>query len=1144
MHIKKYWVLIVIILSFVLLMPITSLSQEIIDIDYKIQTNIPLKVSEISEIRSLDMVWINDEKLVFREDRQVTMYTNPDNPEISKDVRMTNFLWDFGEGKYSNITHIEELDIIVLVEETPDPSLQVFNLEGVYVKTILGFITGEDYKAEYIQSAGKILILANKRLFLYDYGREETIDLAEDVYDFKYYPQSNEIFALINNDDTNPNDKRREFDLSIIDPKKNDVKFSESNITDFKYYPDSDKLMIAKSESFNSAKIIEINYPKNQNNRKEFKTLVAYKDFLNNEVVDRITGRLKNKMYLDYIPDMGYYIWAETEQSSNDTNIDNKKTIYLSDNPFEQTNKEYMIEEIQGYNFNHIKNDLALFSSNGTNTQIELVQINKDNISDAFSNENRILITDKSINTRNFFKWNYHTNIMFFIESRNQGIYIIAYSIDEGNELFSKGPVSDIDNIYIEIVDNEVIAISYINESYVGISELYHIPLDKNTKLLENTYYSIPSSTYGTVATIRKIDESKDETGTLALSFYESILTYEKIDREPSIIGAFGIGAKVGGAFNTSIGGYNFPDFGIGISIFGNMELFDRWLIEVGFGFENRNLTYSGDRSDWLLQNVQVVTNLLSISLLAKYKLSSLYYLPFGIRGNYTAYAIGQTEDSSGQVFPFEFEEYVNKFTFDVMGGAGINFIINERTDVFTELMLVFNVYPPLIKPSIVTGPGIEEGDQSNAFYLGVLLNIGITAYKFGIVEEEEQEIDIGPINIGFKVGVGSSAVPGIIGNTLNFSYEPAIFADIALIDDWFLEMDLSFYGRRLSFSSDINTGLTNDITVVTNMMSVNLLLKYELLAFHFPFGLKINYVLNSLFYVDNTPYDFSNNVNDLTYDLVAGGGASILLFGDVELITELLLILNLTPTFLKESFITGETVEEQKMGRFFGLQINIGANILQIGKDEQQETVELDLGKFSFGGKISGSIDTLFVYSALVNLGFEFSVYGGLNITDNWYADLNLLYGRRNIDIDEERANLTNSKNVIVSDILGIQLGGRYVFGLGNVPLTNENSMGIFIPFGLRSNIHLRSVIYTDTSEPYDFNDNVNNMSIDILTGIGYIYYLDETKDIFAELIVIANVAPEFYDASIFTINRDGEQIPGRFLGFQLNLGFTFWKF
>ncbi len=1137
---KSLFLLIVILF----LLPLSVMSQEIIDIDYKLQTDIPLKVSEINQIRSLDMIWINDEKLVFREDRQVTMFTNPDNPSIRKDERLTNFLWDFGEGKYSNITYIEELGVIILVEETPDPSLQVFNLDGVYVKTILDFITGNDYKAKYLKTVKKILILANKNLILYDYDREESNIIAENVYDFKYFQESNEIFVLLNTDDLNIDDNRREFDLSIVNPKNTEVQYSEDNITDFKYYPESNKLFITKSDYFNSAKIVEINYPKNPNNRKEFKRVISYKDFLTEEVIDRITERLKNKLYFNYISELDLYIWAEPEQKSNQSNGNNPKTLYISDNPFQETDNEYKIEGVLAYSYNPINQDIILFYENGSDYSIEKVSISEDNLSEIFTVDNRLKISDNAFNTKRFFIWNHETNIIFYTELVDGNVYIIAYDLNSEEKIFTKGPVSDVNNIFIELVDEEIIAISYINQNNTGISELYHLPLDKNTVLMENTYYSIPASTYGTVATIRRIDDSNGGAGTLALSFYESILTYEDIDKEPDIIGSFGIGAKIGGAFNTTFGGYNFPDFGFNIIIFGNMELYDSWLIELGFGFENRNLTYSSDRSDWLLQNVRIIANLLSLSVLAKYKVNSLYYFPFGLRGNYSIYTIGETENSSGVVFPFEFEEYTNKFTIDIMGGAGINFIINPRTDVFTELMLVFNVYPPMILPSIVTGPGLTEGDRSNGFYFGIILNLGVTAYKFGIVDEaEDQNISIGPVNVGFKVGVGTSSLIGITGNTLGITYEPAIFADIALLDNWLFEVDLGFYGRRMGFSSDVNTGLTNDITVITNLFSTSFLLKYKFLAFHFPFGLKINYLINGYFNSNGVPYEFEENINALTYDFIVGGGAGIQLSGNVDIIAELLLIFNLSPAFFKDSFITTAPGEGEKEGRFWGIQLNIGANVLTFG-DDDKETIELDIGGFSIGGKIGGSIDTLLAYSATINLGFEFIVFGGLNITENWFAEIDILYGRRNIEYDTEKANIVTEKFVVASDIIGIQLGGRYIFQISEKQIGSENSMGIFIPFGLRSNINLRSVVHINSTDTLDFSENVNNISIDALGGIGYIYYLDETKDIFAELLFIVNLVPEFFGTNIYTLNNNGEEIVGRFIGFQLNLGFTFWKF
>jgi hypothetical protein len=192
------------ILIVFILFPVLVLSQdgEITYFDYKIIQDINL-TNNVSDIKTINMFWIDENRLLFQADRQVSLILNPNKPEETVSKGLTNYLWVLGENRFSHFTYIKDLDVIMLVEETP-PKLLIFDGKGNNYK-IIDELSGEDYKAEFIKSNRKILILANKEIAFYDYALSKYEKPIKNVGRYAYYPDTNELLVFYNtNKETDP----------------------------------------------------------------------------------------------------------------------------------------------------------------------------------------------------------------------------------------------------------------------------------------------------------------------------------------------------------------------------------------------------------------------------------------------------------------------------------------------------------------------------------------------------------------------------------------------------------------------------------------------------------------------------------------------------------------------------------------------------------------------------------------------------------------------------------------------------------------------------------------------------------------------------------------------------------------------------
>lgn len=1155
---KKICSFILISLLF-LFLPISQvLGQEIIGIEYEDAENSTKLVSENSfeNIVDFEIIWVNNNSLLYQDNRFASIVMNPTSKENFIKKPVFNFIWALGK-TYSHYTYIEELELVLLAVETP-ARLEVYDSKGRFLeKEVCELIETVDYRAEYVRSRNEILVLANYKLFYYDNETENIDNIMDNVFDYTYYPETDEILILQNVSEQTENG-RRAFNAHIIKAEDKEIKYSIDDVTDLKYLPQANKVFYAKRSATHNAEFKEVSdYPNDKESTQTISENLAYHDFLNKDRYKNIEmdATLKNNVAFDYSHKTNLYMWSETDSPNSDLNEVVEKTFNISKkNEDGSMASVKTIEGIIDYAFNEKTNDVILFYENGGNYKIEKMSLDK-------LDEKPITITEQSIKTNENFKWFKERNILTFLENEGGDTYIKVFDADNNEVVDKWGAIDPNKRFFVELTEGKTLSVSYIDNSGIAKTELYYIPKGIRTTFPDNTYYAKPNSATGDVAIIGLVNKSADDDAEtvnnegdassaenekeLVIGFYKSNVKYKK---KPPIFGPYGIGLKMGVGINSMLVTGNTPDFGFDISIFGNVEIAKVWMIELSFAYAHRYLSFSEEKNSGLANDVRVDNRLLSISVLGRYMLPTLY-IPFGLRGDFNLYSIGTLKSNTGAETDFSFKDNVNTFSLNLVAGAGLNFPLSKKMDLFTELLVVFNAFPSFFKPNFTTGE--TDDTQKNGHYLGFILNVGLTMYKFGLLDEKESPpLPFGPFGLGVKMG-GAISTMFVTGSSADFSYEPMFIFNVGLPKSWLLEFGLGFNGRYLSFDSDRNEGLTNDIRINVNVLSISVLGKYMFPLFYIPFGIRANVTLSSVGEIiqsGGTSLEFSfEETNPMTFDITAGGGINFALTDKMDLFTELLLVFNVVPALLKPCLVTGETDDTRIDGRYFAVQLNVGLTFFKFGEDknESESKKTSEIGPFGVGLKAGGNLNSMFVPASKVYPGFEFSVFGSMSFLDNWMIELAMLIGRRNETFDKDTAGLTGDKTVIGSTITGLQLSGRYTFDILKKGLNLPKSIGIYIPFGLRANFNLDSKVYVDDNPAYSF-DSVNGMSTDLLAGVGYIYYISEKMDISAELLFILNLSPTFYKSSFVTGDDSGSasQIDGRYWGLQLNIGFTAWKF
>lgn len=743
-HINKSFILLLVfILAIIICLPAVLFSQEEEqeEYEYKLKYQIPLLVNSIEELKSFNIYWIDKNRMLYSIDRAVKMVTNPSDPSKIQEKSLTKDLRVLEDGTISHFQYIRELDVIILSEETPEHVLNIFDGKGEFLKTIAEDLYGGDFKAEYIEANNKILILISEKLLLYDHNTKSSTKITENVYDYKYYPETKEIIIFKNIDEENLEGIRKEFNLSILDINNLEEKFNTEKVTDSIYYHEPKKLFYSKSDTFHTASAYEIYYPDNTDVIQEIPVKIGYNDYLYSNRYDKVnTKEIKNKMSLKYSTNHSLYMWTQLEMIPSNKEEVALKTLVISENPYEENNIKYSINNILDYELNHLTNDLIIFYK-GNTPDCTIIEVR--NLND-FDNPKKI--TENSIITPQFFNWFKEKNIITYLEKTDSGYFIKCYDINNKKVILSKGPIYNTDTkIYVELIDNEILTVSYIDENNEGKSELYFLEEEKGF-ILDNSYYTKPTGSKETTASIETVTND-DGTSGLVLSFYdyekkEEIVDIEQEEEEkkPITFGPYGIGVKGAGNLNSMIVAGWSVGIGYEVAIFFNMTINDIWLAELGIFFGLRNENFNPNANTGLLPNTDtaVGSNITGIYLLGRYTMDTFktgfneandvaLFIPFGLRLNYNIISILYINGASTG----DFIENVNLISTDLFGGIGFTYYITDKMDIFAELLLIVNVIPSFYKPNFTTGSSPDPSSQIFGLYCGLQLSIGFSGWKF-----------------------------------------------------------------------------------------------------------------------------------------------------------------------------------------------------------------------------------------------------------------------------------------------------------------------------------------------------------------------------------------------------------------------------
>lgn len=522
---RKNHILFIIIFCILVFLPaVISFSQ--VTGKYQYVNKVLLSMKNMSDIESVELYWMDENRVIMVQDRQVMILTNDfetegkggdDATDITdenqegpiKVKKVTNFLWVLDSGVYSPIEYIKELDLILLVEETPEPRLQMFNGNGDFMHTVSDTLMYQDFRIEYIKELGKVVILVNQNLLFYDYNNNEFTPIADNVFDYTYYPETKEVLLLETNQDNTDI-----YNLKIINPATLDLKFSQEQVTDAIFYPQNSKLFYTiPNETNGIASVYEIDYPNNPESVKEIVDEIAYNDFLGN-TKSNITPPYKvpAKMSLRYNSKTNLYVWTQPSNGQDDT-----RTLIITE-AFDAGSITYTFDNVLDYSYNQFTGDVILFYKGEPleNDNDNYTRIETRNLNDV---ENPAILTERAIEVRKAFDWYKEKNIALFLEETNNGYSAVYYDVHNRKRIFTSNLKDPSSFKYSEIIDNQVINTAFINNQDIGKVCLYFPDYDKGILSFDNAYYSKLDKPYSRIAILEMVTHP-DGTTELAISFY------------------------------------------------------------------------------------------------------------------------------------------------------------------------------------------------------------------------------------------------------------------------------------------------------------------------------------------------------------------------------------------------------------------------------------------------------------------------------------------------------------------------------------------------------------------------------------------------------------------------------------------------
>lgn len=669
-----------------------------------------------------DFKWINNNTLLYKDRRQLKMIKNVSSeyPEV---VNITNFLMVEDDGNIAPYYYIPESDLIIFAEEFPTPTITMYNGKGQFIDYLVLDMEKHQFKLDYIEPMKCFLLLVDGKLLLGD-NRNNFEILQTEVESYTYKENADEILVFKNKSKSTVSPNRSNYNLTIINIKdKHNAKLLSEKVMYANYYPSSNMLYYSTPITEDTCKITFINYKEENdsiNLEKEIINIedVIYENILNyrrNENDKFINKRiLRNRPQLEYIPSTQTYIFIKQE---NETNTKTLNLLDKSGDPlFKATNN------ILDFLYNKETNDIILFysSSNNKFTKIEHHNMNK------WINSNNI--SNTVLNYENFFVWNKNLNIISYIEDNDGTTDVVIYSLIDKKEIIRKNHVKTANNVFIDIVSDELITTSYKTIDDVNITYFNNIKTGK-TEEFEGSYYAKPCSE-DTIAVVEKTNEvlkvniyvrgAEGETGT-------------KFDF--STLNMLTVGIKGSGLVTFLTPGIEAINSGYEIALFFNFSILSFLRAELDVIYSQRQFTfdlnYVSGEDPLLVSSIAVCSNMFSIQLTCSYMFSINrnidIYIPLGVRLNMNIRDVLRKNLVTGQSSLEDFGNEMNKINFDIISGCGVILFKTERTRLFIELAVYFLMIPAFKESYLIEN--IKIYDYPLAPF-GLQLNIGFSFFN------------------------------------------------------------------------------------------------------------------------------------------------------------------------------------------------------------------------------------------------------------------------------------------------------------------------------------------------------------------------------------------------------------------------------
>lgn len=663
-----------------------------------------LNYTEFKNNDSYDFIWIDENTLLYREYRQLNLVRNILSPK-PETVTLTSFLMAEDDSNVSSFFYVPKREVLVFVEEMPEPIIKMYNKNGEFVDyLLLEEMNKNTFKMTYIKDKDTFLILADTSLIFCKSWNEYEV-LAENIVSYIYNQNSSEILLFTKSFDT--------FDISMMnmnDRRKKLTPIAEKIIY-ANYYPKTKLITYVKTNDGGKKSLYTVSYYEQYDTMyiKEPPKLIQEK--ISYHRYD-YTQFKKQQFAFEYVPMEKIFIVM------ND-NTDNSR--YLQ---FIKNNGEVIttIENVFDFIYSPITGDVITISNTEKDNEKQLMYRNMSNL------VNPVLINQSAqMMQENDLQFDEMNSIISFFNNEGN---LILYSVNENKSLLDVKYADKDEDYYINPLSNQYIMASYIdNTANEPITTYYSIKTKKKFDI-ENAYIGTAQS-----SVVFSILE-QSENG-LQLSIYLDNKFANRIEedfREQEIaIYHFSLGLKAGGMLTFLTGAKETTFVGFEFSLFFDYIPFQYFFVEGDITYARRNFSfdpqYASGEVPLLVESIVVHSNVFSIQLFANlsYPITNdiKLYLLLGGRFNYFFNNVLERQMSTGGETSESFNSEINQGNGDLSFGIGSSFLNTNKLGLSIEFVAYFSVISPFKESYLI------ELYNQTIYPVELQINVNFIFYKF-----------------------------------------------------------------------------------------------------------------------------------------------------------------------------------------------------------------------------------------------------------------------------------------------------------------------------------------------------------------------------------------------------------------------------